>query len=169
MGQTKAIYLGQTPGAIRYVTRTGVAADCATQHTVNLFTVTGDNLVIGTYGKVIAAKADTAQTLRLGHVPTIGAVEAFLCAVSAVTNLDAIDSIYTITGVVGDAMIVAQVGTIIGVGQFQNNALGTIRSQLILVPGIIRLTTAAANDATGLIDWTVLYQPLSETSVITVL
>ena len=165
MGSTKEIALRQ----IQTVTRTGVAADCATQHTVNLFAVAGDVLLIGIFGKVIAAKDAGAQLLRLGHVPTIGAVEAFLCAASLTTASDAIDSIYTITGVVGDAMIVTQVGAIIGVGQFQNNALGTIRSPLTLVPGILRLTTSIANDITGLIDWTAVYYRIALTSSMTVL
>jgi len=165
MGQTKAIAVWQP----RAVTRTGVAADCATQHTVNLFTVLGDILMVGIIGKVIAAKDAGAQLLRLGHVPTIGAVEAFLCAASLTTATDAIDSIYSITGVSTDAMIVTQIGTALGIGQFQINALGTIRSAMVLVPGILRLTTSIANDITGLIDWTILYQPLSATSVVTVL
>jgi len=169
MGQTKAIYLGQTPGANRYVTRTGLAADVATQTTTNLFTVTGDNLLIAIYGKVIAAKDAGAQLLRLGHVPTIGAVEAFLCAASATTATDAIDTIYTITGVVTDAMIVAPAA--VGVGLVSVNAAGLVGVPvgMLLVPGILRMTTSVANDITGLIDWTVLYQPLSGTSVMTVL
>lgn len=165
MGSTKAIYLRQ----LRPVTRTGTNTDVASQKTTDLFTVTGDNLIIGIYGKVITAKQATTQTLRLGHVPTIVGAEAFLCAVSATTLSDAINQIYIITGVPGDAMIVDQVSSIIGVGQFQINALGNIQSALILVPGVIRMTTGAADDNVGVIDWTVIYQSLSDTSEITVL
>ncbi len=159
----------QYQAAPKYVTRTGVATDCATQHTVNLFTVAGGNvLLIAVYGKVMADKAIAAQTLRLGLVPTIGGVEAFLCAASATTSGDLIDSIYTITGVIADLMIVAP--TALGVALPQAAATGQgVGALLVLVPGIIRLTTGAADDGTGLINWTVLYRPLTADSVVTVL
>ena len=155
----------------KYVTRTGVAADCATQHAVDMFTISGgDILVLGMYGKVMAAKDAGAQLLTLQYTPTGGAVTA-LCLVSLTTATDAINSIYTITGVATDAMILTQIGAgaILGIGQFQGNALGTIKSQLVLAPGIINLLTTVANDITGLINWTVLYQPLNDSSLVTVL
>ncbi|MDZ4230660.1 MAG: hypothetical protein U1B77_02450 [Dehalococcoidales bacterium] len=152
----------------RSITRTGVAADCATQHTVNLFTVTGDVVLIGIFGKVMFVKDAGAQLLRLGHVPTAGA-EAFLCAASATTATDAADTIYTITGVVTDAMIVAPAA--LGVGVLGVNAAGLVGvpNGHVLVPGILRLTTSIANDITGLIDWTAIYRPMSITSAMTVL
>ena len=154
MGQTKAIALGQ----MQSVTRLGVAADCATQHTVNLFTVTGTVILVSFTGRVVAAKAVGAQTLRLGHVPTAGGVEAFLCAASATTASDAIDELYFITGVIGDAMIVDPASGI-GLSNLMVNEAGLVGAPqgLLLAPGILRLTTAAADDATGLINWTARY------------
>jgi len=168
----KAIYNLLLPISIyqpKPITRTGVAADLATQHYEDLFTVVGGDIeLLAIYGKVIAAKAATGQFLQLQHTPTGGALAA-LCGVSPTTTGDVIDSIYTITGVPGDLMIVAQVGPALGIGQLQINLLGTIRSTLVLVPGIIGLDVTVANDITGLINWTVLYRPLSINSAVTVL
>ncbi len=152
------------------VTRTGIAADLATfPHTTDMFTVTGDILVMGIYGKVIAQKDGTGQFLTLRYTPTGGGAIGDLCLVSPTTTGDVINSIYTITGVSTDAMIVAQIGPAIGIGQFQGNALGTIKSELILAAGIIHLLATVAADANGLINWTVLYRPLTAVSRVTVL
>ncbi len=165
-GILDALYLS----SVKYVTRTGVAADCAAQHTVNIFTIAGGDIVLlGIYGKVRAQKQANAQTLQLQITPTGGAAAA-LCAASATTSGDAVDSIYTITGVSTDAMIVAQIGTALGIGQLQASALGIgTGNPLVLVPGILSLITAAANDNSGLVDWTVIYRPVTNVSIVTVL
>lgn len=157
MGQTSQIRLSQP----RALTRTGLAADVATQTTTNLFTITGTVLMLTIFGRVVAAKQATAQTIRLGVVPTAGGVEAFFCAASATTTGDPIDSLYTITGEVTDALIVAQVG--VGLAAVMCDAAGLIMTPqgFILVPGVLRMTTAAANDNSGLIDWTIIWQPLT--------
>ena len=160
-----AIYLAMP----KYVTRVGVAADCATQHTVNMFTVAGgDVLLMGIYGKIIFAKDAGAQLLRLGHVPTIGGGEYFLCAASLTTASDVADTIYTISGIPADAMIVLNAQ--LGGGALMSSATGIgTGTPHVLAPGILRLTTSIANDITGLINWTVLYRPLTDVSRVTVL
>lgn len=154
---------------IRVVRRVGLATDVATQPTTtNLFTVSGgDVLVLAMYGKVMATKQVAAQTIAVQHTPTAG-VAAAIAAASATTSGDAINSIYSITGVPGDALIVAQVATALGVGQ-NGNALGTIRSDLVLVAGIISMLTGGATDNSGLVDWVISYVPLAPASLITVL
>ncbi len=169
MGLTQQVQ-AQYQSMPKSVTRTGVAADLATQHTVDLFTIAGgDILLVGILGRVVGhAKANTAQTLRLGLMPAGSITEAFLCGVSGVTNLDAIDTVYTITGVIANAMIVAP--TALGVSLLQAAATGMgVGAPQILVAGVIRLTTADADDNAGFIDWTVIYQPLTDASVVTVL
>ncbi len=154
MGSTKAIELG----TVQSVTRLGLAADTDTQTTTNLFTVAGTVILVSIVGRVVAAKAVGAQTIRLGHVPTAGGVEAFLCAASATTSNDAIDELYFITGVIGDAMIVDPASGI-GLSNLMVNEAGTVGTPqgLLLAPGILRMTTGAANDLTGLINWTARY------------
>ena len=104
----------------RAVTRTGIAADCATQHATPIFRISGgDILVRGIYGKVVADKAVGAQLLKLQFTGTGVAITA-LCLVSLTTSLDPIGSIYTISGVETAAMTVTQIGagSGLGIGQF---------------------------------------------------
>ncbi len=163
--------------SIKSITRTGLAADLGAAFPVvtNLFRLPGDIILLGIYGRVMFAKQNTAQTLRLGLLPALpapGAVEAFLCAASGATNLDVADSIYTISGLSTDAMIVAQIGPPAagGIGRWQSGVTGiAIGNPLILVAGIIRLTTGGADDNVGLINWTITYQPLSDASIVTVM
>ncbi len=160
--------------SIKSVTRIGLAADlgAAFPVTTNLFNLPGDIVLLGLYGRVVThAKANTAQTLRIGILPPVGA-ESFLCAASGATNLDVADSIYTISGLSTDAMIVAQIGPPAagGIGRWQSGVTGiAIGNPLILVAGIIRLTTGGADDNVGLINWTITYQPLSDASIVTVM
>ncbi len=154
MGSTKAIALGQ----LQSVTRLGLAADVATQTTTNLFTVAGTVILVSIVGRVVSTKQANAQTIRLGHVPTAGGVEAFLCAASATTASDPIDELYFITGVIGDAMIVDPASGI-GLSNLMVNEAGLVGTPqgLLLAPGILRMTTGAANDNSGLINWTARY------------
>lgn len=159
MGSTKAIALGQ----VQSVTRLGLAADVATQTTTNLFTVAGTVILVAIFGRVVVQKENTAQTIRLGHVPTDSGVEAFLCAASATTLSDDVDTYYQITGNITDALIVAPAA--LGVSNISVNAAGLVGAPqgLLLAPGILRMTTAAANDSTGLINWTALYKRIAAT------
>ncbi len=160
MGSTKAIALGQ----LQSVTRLGVATDVDTQPTAtNLFTVTGTVILVTIFGRVVFQKQVAAQTLRLGHVPTIPAAECFLCAASATTSADDVDTYYQITGEITDALIVAPAA--LGVSNISVNAAGLVGVPhgLLLADGIIRMTTGAATDNQGLIDWTCLYYRLAAT------
>lgn len=158
MGSTKAIQLAQIESA----TRLGLAADVATQTVTNLFTVAGTVILVALFGRVVVQKEATIQTIRLGHLPTAG-VEGFLCAVSATTSGDDVDELYTITGNITDALIVSPAAE--GIAALMVNAAGLVGAPqgIILVPGILRMTTAAATDNSGLINWTALYKRIAAT------
>ena len=161
----KSLYLQQ----YQAVTRTGVAADLATQHLYNCFTVTGECVVTAVIGKVVSVKDATAQTLELGFTPTAGTGRIILGIASATTTGDVANKYYTWSGVIGSAILVAQTGDVIGVGAVGSVLAGTSGVKNILPPGVIDITTAAANDTLGLINWTVLYKPMTMNSKITVL
>lgn len=134
---------------------------------LNLFNVPNEILLIGLYGIVTAQKAAAAQTLRLGLLVT-GGVEAFLCAASGNTTGDVVGRIYTISGLSTDTMIDAPVVDVAGINRWQSGTTGiAIGNPLILVGGVLRLTTAAAADNAGAIDWYLYYQPLADNSVVT--
>lgn len=163
--QLKSVFLNQ----VIAVTRVGVAADLATQHLVNVFTISGGDVdVLGVIGKIIATKDATGQTIELGFTPTGGARGVFAAA-SATTTGDVINKYYTWNGIIGSALIVAQTGDVIGFGAVNSALAGTSTAHNVFCPGVIDITTAAANDVLGLINWTIFYRPLSTASKITAL
>ncbi len=156
-------------GIQKYVTRIGADADLRTFiHTHPIFRIAGGDIaLLGIYGKVTVAKDAGVQTLQLTH--TVGGP---LCIASAATNGLVAHAILCITGVVGAAMIetpLAGAGTL-AIGQWMAGLTGSgIGNLLVLTVGDINLVTGAAADATGFIDWTILYRPLSPVSVVTAL
>lgn len=168
MGQTKIISLRQP----RAVTRTGEAADLATAHLFDIFTIAGGPVLIqAIIGRSRAAvEGATTQTLEGGLTPTSGTGREIWAAASAntVTITDE-DFIITWSGVMAAAMIVAQTGNVVGLGAVGSVLAGTSGAINIFVEGVIDITTAGDTDDSGLIDWTVIYQPLLATSVVTVL
>lgn len=155
--QLRSMYLNQ----VQVVTRVGVAADCATQHLVPMFDISGGDVeILGIIGKVVFVKAATAQTIELGHFPTGGA-RAILATASATTTGDVANKYYTFDGIIGSQLVVAQTGNLIGLGAVGSVLLGTSRASNVFCPGRIDFTTAGADDVTGLINWTILYKPMS--------
>jgi len=155
--QLRSMYLNQ----VQIVTRVGVADDCATQHLVPMFDISGDDVeILGIIGKVVFVKAGTAQTIELGHFPTGGARDIFAVA-SATTTGDVANKYYTWDGIIGSALVVAQTGDVIGFGAVGSVLLGTSRAINVFCPGRIDFTTGTANDVTGLINWTIFYKPMS--------
>ena len=159
MGSTSRIALGQEQS----VTRLGLAADVATAVVTNIFTVAGTVRLVSIFGRVVAQKQANAQLIQLQHIPTAGGVAADLCAVSATTSGDDIDTYYMITGNIGDAMIVAPAA--LGVSNHMVNAAGLVGAPqgLLLAPGIITMETTVATDNIGLIDWTCLFKRIAAT------
>ena len=146
---------------VEYAYRTGVAADLATQHKFNIFTISkGDALVMGISGKVTFQKAGTAQTLELGFTPTGGA-RTIIGIASATTTGDVANKFYTWDGIAGSQIVVAQTGDAIGFGVVGSVLAGTSGAINAFCPGTFDITTAAADDAQGLVDWYIWYKPLT--------
>lgn len=143
----------------RRVYRPGVATDlgaiAANDPVVNLFRVSVGNVMLTMiYGKVTTDIGAGIIEIQLWHTPDAGpgaATPAALCIDSAVITGDLADTIYTITGGVGDALTIGA-GLGVAVASFCTN-------RLILVPGIIGLGVEEAT-STGIIDWTLHYVPL---------
>lgn len=140
----------------RRVYRPGVATDLGTlgDAEVNLFRVSVGNVMLTMlYGKVRTAIGAGLTEIELWFTPDGGpgaATPANMCIDSADINDGLADTIYTITGGVGDAMTIsAALG--VAVASFCTN-------RLILVPGIISLGVEDAIN-TGIIDWTLHYVP----------
>lgn len=149
--QIKDLYGGVAALGIR-VKRTGLATDLTALANVNLFQITGgDILVVQLYGKVTTVIGAANTTLRIQATPTGGAITP-MSAASAAINADAVDTIYSITGAIAAAVAISA-GLGVGVGQLTNF--------LIVVPGVIQLTVGAFV-TTGVIDWTLSYIPLDE-------
>lgn len=151
----KGLAGGGNPAALGdRVYRAGLAADLTGLGTVNLFQISGgDVLLAGIYGKVTTQiGAVGATTIQLDLVPTGGA-SGVLCVAVAI-NTDVVNTIYTITG---DVAVGMDVGTSIGVGHYQET------NTMVLVPGIIGMIVAVSVN-TGVIDWTLHYVPLDTDS-----
>jgi hypothetical protein len=152
---------------VRYAYRTGVAVDLATQHLFNIFTISGGDIVLlDIIGKVMFVKAGTAQTLELGFTPTGGA-RTILAIASATTTGDVANKYYTWDGVLGTAVLVAQTADAIGVGAVGSVLAGTSSARNVLCAGVLDITSAGANDITGLVDWYVRYIPVKPSSTVT--
>ena len=154
----------------RFVTRTGVAADLATQHLFQVFSINGGPVEI-TYilGRSRHAKDVVAQTLEGGFTPTGLARQIWAAAGATTATITGPDMYLTWSGVLGAAMIVLQTGTLLGMGALGSVLAGTSGAKNVFGPGVIDITTAAFNDASGLIDWTIRYTPLFLGATITAL
>ena len=118
-----------------------------------LFTVSGARvavtLILGEVTTVIQTQANNTK-LKLN--PTATGADQDLCAVLSITG-DPVGELYTISGVVGDAM---RSDLLIG--------LGMAASPFILSEGDIELDCAASN--TGSVAWSIWYLPLDTGAVI---
>lgn len=148
------------------VTRTGLAADLATVHLFNIFQITGgDVLIKAIIGKCLAAvEAVTTQTLEGGFTPTDGARAIFAVASANTVTLTDADMYLTWSGVISAAILINQTALAIGYGAVGSILAGTSGAKNVFCPGILDITTAGDTDNSGLIDWTIIYRPLTTAS-----
>ncbi len=115
-----------------------------------LFTITGGRVAIGLIvGEVTVVIETQANNTKLKFNPTATGADQDLCAVLSITA-DAVGELYTISGVVGDAL---RSDLLIGAG-------GLKAAPLILSEGLIELDCAASN--TGEVKWDIWWIPLDE-------
>ena len=110
-----------------------------------IFTVTGRVKILSIIGVVTTIIETQENNTKLIADPTVGA-DVDLCAVNDI-SADAVGTVYSITGTLGDAMV----ATTSGVGVYQ-------AAPLLLEAGSIDLSCAATN--TGAVKWRVLYEPV---------
>jgi len=108
-------------------------------------------IVVALVGEVTTVIQTQANNTKLKFNPTATGADQDLCAVLDITG-DAVGEIYTIDGVVGNAM---RSDLLIGAG-------GLRAAPLILSEGDIELDCAASN--TGSVAWDVWWIPLDEGS-----
>jgi hypothetical protein len=140
----------QVPGksirSVNYGTRVArLAATLPATGNQTIFTVTGRVLITTLIGEVTTATGATVTNLKVTAVSTVGSIATDLTANAAVTSL-AVGNLYGISGIAATA---ANIGSAVQ----QSN-------ELVVQPGVIRITTDATN--TGAMTWTVTYVPLDD-------
>lgn len=117
-----------------------------------LFTVSGGRVILASIVGEVTTVIETQANASLIKInPTVGA-DVDLCAALDITA-DAVGTIYTITGTLGDVMAVATSGAIVHQA-----------APLILAVGVIELECAASN--TGAIKWTLKYLPYDDGAIV---
>ncbi len=149
--------------SLKVLRRPGVALELGTA-AFNVFTIAGGPIMVA---KIIGRSTEViAGTClpRLQHTPDGGALTP-LCAAAIDIDTDVANSLYTWSGLVAGALTV---GGVIGISDINANATWAGGFQT-LVEGIISLTDATgAAVTTGLIDWYIVYFPLTSDAIVTV-
>lgn len=147
-GETK---VGQI-GTLKRVHRPTANLPATTQSA--LFNVVGGRIrVTKIWGVVTTVIQTQANDTKLVANPTVGA-DVDMCAVLSITAA-AVGSVFNITGTPADAMVKVVSGA--GVDQAVDQ---------IVEAGTIDLSCAATN--TGKVEWFIEYEPLEDSSVVTV-
>ena len=146
----------------RTVRRAGVALELGTA-TFNIFTITGGPLlvysIIGHCTELIAGTAIP----RLQFTPTGGGAQTGLCAAAADIDADAINTLYTWTGLLAGLLTPC-----VGIGHLDLTAAQAgFALPLTFTSGVIALTDATGVAVTGgLIDWYITYLPINTAGLI---
>jgi len=112
---------------------------------LSLFTITGKVELVQIVGEVTTVIQTQANNTLLKINPTVGA-DVDICAALDI-SANAVGSLYTITGTLGDALI--------------NTASGAVPGQalpVVLTAGALELECAATN--TGAVKWTAVYKSI---------
>lgn len=115
-----------------------------------VFNIVGRVLVTTMIGEVTTVMSATVTNLKATAVSTVGSIATDLTANAAVTSL-AVGNLYGISGIAATA---ANIGSAVQ----QSN-------ELVIQPGVIRITTDATN--TGAMTWSITYVPLDDGAAIT--
>lgn len=119
-----------------------------------LFTITGGRILLTSLvGEVTTVIQTQANNTKIKFNPTATGADQDLCAVLDITA-DAVGEIYTITGIVANAM---RSDLLIGQG---------MTNPLILSEGDIEIDCAATN--TGEVQWSMWYLPLDRGATVAV-
>ena len=118
-----------------------------------LFTITGGRInVVAIIGEVTTVIETQANNTKLKFNPTAAGADQDLCAVLNITA-DAVGTLYTITGLVTDALVD---DLLIGDG--------VLTKPKVLSEGDIELDCSATN--TGSVAWTLIYSPIDSDALV---
>ncbi len=158
------VYLASEQGVRRAARAAGVGGDWSPAADFNIFTITGPVKVLGMFGHVTAVFAGANAIPLPSFTPTGGVANAL--SVVAVAAAFALNSLLVWDGSRTAASGVLRVG--VGLGHNQSNdSIGTAAlaegwvSPLGFVAGVISIVNAGgAADATGQVDWYIMYRPI---------
>jgi len=140
----------------RTIRRPGVALELGTA-TFNIFTITnGPVLVYSLLGHSTELIAGTALP-TLEFTPTGGGAQTELADSAADIDLDAVNTLYTWTGLLAGLLTPC-----VGIGHMDlTGAQASIPTPIVLHSGVIAVTDVTAAAVTGgLLDWYIVYVPL---------
>lgn len=120
---------------------------------ISLFTVAGGRIVLTSLIGEVTVAVTAANSSKVKHNPTVGAVDADLCAALDIGTTDTpVGNLLAITGVPADAMIRAA-----GLARIATN-------YLVLDEGVIEQESAGAD---GDITWTATWVPYDDGATLT--
>ena len=142
----------------RTVRRQGLAADLGSGVTpLNLFRISGTVQVGLMFGHVTLGMDATANTLRHVFTPTVAGAALFLNAASATIATDAINTLYVWTGATAGQLVPST-----NIGIVGTELIPWVGNTLILTAGVITLVIGAGAAAVpGVIDWYILFTPMT--------
>jgi len=137
----------------RYERRLGVAGELVLAAAVPLFQISGGPiLVTGCYGKVTTAFAVAATTVQLQITP-VGGIAQNLSAASGNLTGAVINTTLAPTGALAVAITIeVTFGATFGLA---------LTNQWLLIPGVITELVGGATNNAGVLNWTIIYTPLS--------
>jgi len=155
----KASWLAQRKG----IGRIGTNADYTPGGNFNIFNIAGGPIAVyAMWGHVRIACTGATLVPRIDLNPTIGAASA-LCAL-AVGAAHAVGVVLTWSG-----LLLGVLAPTAGLGHGQAGVVESFDGgPIVMMPGVLLITNATA-DATAQIDWYMIYEPVLETSLVTVL
>jgi len=149
----------------RTVRRQGLVADLGAA-AVNLFRVAGAVQIHLMFGHVTTACDATANTLRHRWTPTVGVGPVWLNAASASIATDAINTIYVWSGAIAGQLVPGG----LSVGYIQTELIPWAGNTLVLMAGVIDMVIGGGAAAVpGVIDWYILFTPMTGQSDIIVM
>lgn len=151
--QNRSLLCARRPGL--YTDIDGTGAD--------LFTIANSPvLVYALFGHVTTVIGAGLAVPQLQFTPTGGGAQTVLCAAAASIDGDAVNTLYTWTGLIAGLLTPG-----VGIGHLDlTGAEAGFAHPITFTPGVIALTNAV-DALSGVIDWYIVYLPMLSTGIIT--
>jgi len=138
--------------------RAGIAGELVLAASPTIFQVVGGDVTVYTcYGKITTDMAVAATTVQLRITPTEGTAPAAQVLALASANLSGViaPALIVPTGALG-VNPVTEITYGVGIGNVRGCM---VTNTWILNPGVIDILVGGATNATGVIDWFLVYTP----------